>query len=397
MLNFGEVMKEKVLIFVPYQDADNFLFDGILTREFAMLYMLHNIGYRTVINVKKPRTVLDRKKYVVNEKFYPEGTIESMVKKILDNSKTLQYLPIINLAQLVKKRSWWIKGYTNCVYHFEIESNKDYLAYSDNPFAVRMLSTLSKDGCKIYFDIMDNFAIHPSLSDNERRAALESYKEIFQFADVISANSLQTCSFMSNYTDKEIRLVKNGVFLNNEANVAEDIEAVREIQRVKINYKKCVGYIGKLGLRLDADLIDVVTSRCEDTLFVFVGGYLKGQINEKLLDIFNSRDNVLHIDAVPSAYVYPILNEFDVLTIPHSVGKAENGGDPLKLYQYLTRHKPIITTSILGVDEFKEYIKIENDVNGWVAFINDNISVKKADTDKFTWCNRMKRVLEEFQ
>ena len=43
------------------------------------------------------------------------------------------------------------------------------------------------------------------------------------------------------------------------------------------------------------------------------------------------------------------------------------------------------------------YIKIENDVNGWVAFINDNISVEKADTDKFTWCNRMKRVLEEFQ
>ena len=131
------------------------------------------------------------------------------------------------------------------------------------------------------------------------------------------------------------------------------LNEIRKIREAKQKYTKCVGYIGKLGLRLDAELIDGVTSACPEILFVFVGGYLKGQINEKLIKIFENRDNVLHIDAVPSAFVYSILNEFDVLSIPHAVGKAENGGDPLKLYQYLTRNKPIITTDVGGMrDQF---------------------------------------------
>ena len=57
-------MKEKTLIFIPYQDTDNFYSDGIMTREYAMLYMLYQAGYKKVINVKKPRTFLDKKNYL---------------------------------------------------------------------------------------------------------------------------------------------------------------------------------------------------------------------------------------------------------------------------------------------------------------------------------------------
>ena len=38
--------KEKVLVFIPYQDSDNFYSDGIMTREYAMLYLLWNAGYK---------------------------------------------------------------------------------------------------------------------------------------------------------------------------------------------------------------------------------------------------------------------------------------------------------------------------------------------------------------
>ena len=198
---------------------------------------------------------------------------------------------------------------------------------------------------------------------------------------------------MQKYCDKEIILVKNGVFKNNEAKDNFSLIEVQVIQSHKLNYRTCVGYIGKLGLRLDADLIEKVSTQCRDVLFVFVGSYLRGQINQKLIHLFETRENILHIDAVPSAYVYPILNEFDILAIPHSIGKSENGGDPLKLYQYLTRNKPIITSPILGVDEFANEIAICSGAEEWINYINNNAEKKSHSLKGILWQERMNSIL----
>lgn len=388
-------MKEKVLVFIPYQDSDNFYSDGIMTREYAMLYLLWNVGYKTVINVKKPRTFLDRKRYKINETFYPKGTIENQIKSILDQSITIQLLPLFSLKQLTIKRGWWADEFGKYKRFLNVTKDKDYLVYSNNPFAWKLIRYLCDVGCRAFFDVMDNFAIHPSLSKKERKAALDGYKNVFKCAEVISANSQQTCEYMQQFTDNKIFLVKNGVFPNNSAENPMSIDAVKQIRKEKKKYKKCVGYIGKLGLRLDADLIDFVSEQCQDSLFVFVGEYLKGQINKKLLELFDKRENVIHIDAVPSAYVYPILNEFEILSIPHSVGKNENGGDPLKLYQYLTRNKPIITTPILGVDEFKQIIEIVSEPSGWVDFIvNYSPEIITRDIQGIYWTDRVKPILD---
>ena len=386
-------MQEKTLIFIPYQDSDNFFSDGIMTREFAMLYLLWDAGYKNVINIKKPRTLLDKKRYKVHEEFYPEGTKEACIRKILDHAQTVQYLPPFSMMQLAKRRGWWNYGYKKTIDCMTLDPGKDYLVYSDNPYAVDLLENLSQRGCKVYFDIMDNFAIHPSLNEQERHTALEDYKRIFQFADAISANSKQTCNYMQPYSSNEIVLVKNGVFLDNEAENALSLKEVQQIEDRKKNYKRCAGYIGKLGMRLDADLIDRISEECKDVLFVFVGAFLKGQMNPKLEELFEKRENILHIGAVPSAYVYPILDEFDILMIPHSVGKNENGGDPLKLYQYLTRNKPIITTPILGVEEFNQEIAIKSRDDNWKEYIYNMSSLEKSNEVKgISWTERIKPI-----
>lgn len=387
-------MREKVLIFIPYQDTDNFYSDGIMTREYAILYLLWKNGYKNVINIKKPRTFLDKKSYVIHDEYYPLGTVEHKIKRILDDALTLQYLPIFSINQVFKKRGWWINGYKSIIDKIKLDENKDYLVYSDNPYAAKLLKYLSKSGCKVFFDIMDNFVIHPSLSEKEHLYALEGYKSIFRFADIIAANSKQTCEFMKQYSSKKILLVKNGVFANNEANDVNNLTKINTIREAKRNYNICVGYIGKLGLRLDAELIDEISKACNDILFVFVGGFLKGQLNDKLTDLFRYRDNILHIDAVPSAYVYSILNEFDILSIPHAIGKSENGGDPLKLYQYLTRKKMIISTPILGVDEFKNDILILKSSKEWIEILkNNNELYKEYPQYGFYWEDRLSPVL----
>lgn len=393
-------MKDKVLVFIPYQDTDNFYSDGILTREYALLYLLHREGYNSVINIKKPRTYLDKKKYFINDEFYPEGSVERKVKNILDKSHTIQYQPVLSASQLLIKRGWWGEGYLKSKNQIikDISDKNEYLVYSNNPYAYKLLQELKEVGCKIYFDIMDNFSIHPSLNNVERKMALEGYVEIIRFADYISANSVQTCEFMKKYGKRDISLVKNGVFLENSIENTRICEQVLKIKSQKNKFKKVVGYVGKLGKRLDAELIDEVSRQCGDTLFVFVGPYLKNQINDKLIEVFRGRDNVVHLEGTPSAYVYSILDEFDILMIPHSVGENENGGDPLKLYQYLTRNKPIITTPILGVEEFKNEVYISSDKKGWVYFINKPISNNaEIHCVDFSWAGRFIPILNQIE
>ena len=390
-------MRSRGLVFVPYQDTDNFYSDGILTREYAILYMLFKHGYTNIINVKKPRTVLDKKRYVINELFYPKGTVENSVKQILDESQTIQHLPVISIRQILLRRGWWPKGYMKVAGEIlsSIGISEEFLVYSNNPYASYLLRELKNYGCKIYFDVMDNFAIHPSLNKKERMIALEGYKHIFSFADVVSANSQQTCEYMAAQGAKNIVLVKNGVFLNNKVTNIEHCSQISELKKEKVKYSKTVGYVGKLGKRLDAELIERISAACEDTLFAFVGPYLEGQLNEKLIKLFKQDNNVLHLEGIPSAFVYAMLDQFDILMIPHSVGENENGGDPLKLYQYLTRKKPIITTPIIGVDEFAGNIKITNKSSEWIEFIDKNCCSGEEPEINFDWESRFKPVLKE--
>ena len=133
-----------MLIYIPYHDEDNYYQDGILTRESAVLYMLNNIGFSDVLSIKKPRTMLDKKRYVINEDFYPAGTVEHTVRDIFRNAHTFQYKPVVSLDQVLNRRVWWVNGYkkTGALISKDVPVEGDKLVYSDNPFAYELLKDL---------------------------------------------------------------------------------------------------------------------------------------------------------------------------------------------------------------------------------------------------------------
>ena len=55
--------------------------------------------------------------------------------------------------------------------------------------------------------------------------------------------------------------------------------------------------------------------------------------------------------------------------IPYSVGKNENSGDPLKLYQYFMTGKPIACTPIREVGEYSDLILVSDDVDDWTRLL----------------------------
>ena len=97
-----------------------------------------------------------------------------------------------------------------------------------------------------------------------------------------------------------------------------------------------------------------------------------------------------------------MLDQFDALMIPYSVGDKENSGDPLKLYQYMMTGKPILVTPIREVDEFAGKINILPDAAAWDrALDSPELLREKCDysdiVDSVSWDSRLRPMLEFYR
>lgn len=389
----------KKLVFIPYQDIFDFSNTGILTREYSILKFFMENGIDDVLFISKPRTLLDKTNF--KDINFPKESIEYEVYKKVNESEKVRYETIITPSLFTKKRGWWIEGYEHVIEQIE-KMELDYeniIVYSNTPFSYKLLSFFKRKGATIYFDMMDNFAIHPSLSNKEKESAKYCYRESFSISNFSTCNSQAIFNYCEENFNIGPAVVKNGVFpIKETSDVIDSIikEKLEKLDSLKNEYDLIVGYIGKLGLRLDQKLIENIVKRNPNVVFVFIGPHLSGQRNKELENLFEKYENLLSLGSIPSAYVNHFLNKFSILMIPHSVGSYENGGDPLKLYQYLNTRKPIISTGIEGVDEFSEYITISDDISAWDSYIKDLIESDKEQMydvpNSIYWSERLKPV-----
>ena len=110
-----------------------------------------------------------------------------------------------------------------------------------------------------------------------------------------------------------------------------------------------VGYVGgKIGSRLDYQLMSATVGNVPDLQFVIAGPALDGEAKRFLK---NLPSNVRILGDVHYRAVPDVLRTFDVGWIPHRVGAGEVGGDVIKLYEYRAAGLPVLTTPIRGVQE----------------------------------------------
>ena len=385
-------MKES-LIFIPFQDAYCFLNDGILTREYAALLQLKRYGAKSFTLVNKPRTILDARRFDIDEARFPQGTHESEARYILENALTINPASLLDPRQVLGKRKWWSSGYMRALPLIKKDLSQS-LAYSNNPFSWKLLLELKQRGCTICFDAMDNMSTYPHFWKKEQEEAYFGYRTVLQFADFTSVNSLRTKQFFLDEFDKDVPLIKNGVFQNILRPHARTSQ-VEYVTELKSAYRTCAGFVGKIGMRIDHRLIKHIANEGRDCLFVFVGPKLNGQCRD-FDDVVSECPNVIKLDAIPSAYLFEMLDVFDFLMIPYSVGKNENSGDPLKLYQYFLTGKPILCTSIKEVDSYAHLITVSDNCNVWADRLRQDAALHDYSSvvDDITWEHRFEPLAE---
>lgn len=187
---------------------------------------------------------------------------------------------------------------------------------------------------RLVFDFLDDWLRHHSL-ESIHREVREAYALICDVADTVICNSEDTLARAHSMGRDDAILLPNGCDperFTTESFATGDMPVI--------------GYAGKLGRRLDFDLIDHVVASLPGCRFVFAGPVMDRRTHRW----FSARPNLEWLGDVH--YLdYPLtLARFDVGWVPHDPGDGAVGGDAIKIYEYRATALPVVSTPIVGAD-----------------------------------------------
>ena len=253
---------------------------------------------------------------------------------------------------VVMGRDWWGFIFKHPKTIRRIKENAKFLSiefpvlFSWSPISS---GVVGKIGEKLFvFDADDNWLRHPEMKD-KRGFIVSGYNLIREKADVIFTVSEKLKRFFVGCRTKHLYHVPMGV----------DVEHFRvktggKLPDVEKIHKPIIGYTGRLAKRIDVELLSYLAENLPRISFAVAGQSLD---RNWMAPLFRYK-NIYFLGDKHYTQLPYYLASFDVCIIPHNVGKFENDGDPIKLYEYLAAGKPVVTTLIAGVDVFNEQITI---------------------------------------
>lgn len=200
------------------------------------------------------------------------------------------------------------------------------------------------------FDAVDNWLEHASYEKIQPRLKL-NYQTIKNQADAIFTTSSKLVDFFEQR--QNCWFIPNGVWFNHFT------EAPKIVGRDILNLPKpIIGYGGTIQEnRIDLDLIAYIAEANPNKSIVMIGPVwpsLKPVIDAKLKKYTNV--HFLGRKSYQEAPAY--YSHFDVAIIPHLVNDFNKFTDPLKLYDYLSLGKPVVSTAGQGLEQFSEVVSI---------------------------------------
>ncbi|MFD6897741.1 glycosyltransferase [Rhodococcus sp. NPDC060086] len=158
--------------------------------------------------------------------------------------------------------------------------------------------------------------------------------------------------------------------------------------------------MGKIGNRLDLELIVSVADALPDVRFVFAGPILDSDYRKPL----ESAANIELLGDVHYEDIPRLLQTFDIGWVPHNVGALEVGGDVLKTYEYRAAGLVVLSTPVAGAGQrgLKEvHVVARGGQLEWIRNkIASNTRVKRVAeifSDDHTWEGKAEGILADLE
>lgn len=229
------------------------------------------------------------------------------------------------------------------------------------------------------YDITDDWTKMPQ-PENQLRAVIADDAAMLDLAHHVIVCSEQL-KLSRESKCKELSLIHNGV--DNERYHPANLRTLRCPSDMRTVKPPIVGYTGTLhSSRLDVELIAKTADKLRDVSFVFVGpNFLTAAESERL-----AKNNIFLLGGKSYDELPKYVSQFDVCMTPHLVNEFTDSLDPLKLYEYMSTGKPIVSTACAGFRELDGLVRIAHDQDEFGAQIKTALATEKEPSaERIHW------------
>ena len=207
----------------------------------------------------------------------------------------------------------------------------------------------------LVFHILDDSLAFPEIKNNPR--VLENNKLFFShmMADstVVVAVSQELAEKYSALYQREVLLLKNGVdlahFQQTDTAIPEDMKNIKH---------PILMYTGSINSWIDLPLLIKLAEDRPDYSLVLIGHYFAGSADDSLWQTLLGKDNVHWLNSKPFSQLPGYINQAAALLLPRTGDEHSLASDPLKLYEYLSTGKPVISTSLPALGDFSRFVYV---------------------------------------
>lgn len=271
--------------------------------------------------------------------------------------------------------------------------NYTYVFSSTTPnISLKHVLDLKKKACIVY-DYIDDI---DSSVTRHIKLILKRHNTLLKKSDIVVATADVLFS--------EVKKIRDDVYLLPNAadyshfHIEKKLESIPEnIKKIKEKGNHIIGYFGALASWIDYDLIQYCASKRSDVEFVLIGPeYDRSFPKNKLL----RNDNVHYLGIIPFSFLPKIAVWFDVCILPFKINKVTQATNPIKLFEYMSLRKPIVSTAVNEAKKYESALVGENyeeflkkiDIAFDLMDDEKYLSILDKEAKENTWDERAKKL-----
>ncbi|MEK6282013.1 MAG: glycosyltransferase [Acidobacteriota bacterium] len=159
-----------------------------------------------------------------------------------------------------------------------------------------------------------------------------------------------------------------------------------------------IGYYGAIAEWFDMELMIDVARQRPDYTFVLLGG-----LKDVDVSALKALPNVRLLGLQPYETMPQYLYHFDVCMIPFKINPITEATDPVKVYEYLSAGKPVVSVALPELSPCSEFLYIARDRDDFVAQLDravmevdpDIVARRISFASRQTWSERYRCIVEE--
>jgi hypothetical protein len=226
---------------------------------------------------------------------------------------------------------------------------------------------------RLIYDCMDDILEFKSLKKQYNELE-DIEKKLFKSSDLIlfSSKTLQNRKIEKyNISKNKFGLIYNALdkgFKNNKLYHKYDFI----FQQYKDNNYTIITYIGTVSDWFDFDLLKKSLKDFDNIVYFIIGPIEK---NIKIL----KHQRIKYFGAVEHSHIKSIVLKSDILIMPFKINKLIEAVDPVKMYEYITFGKVIISVQYDELIKFYKYLNLYNNYSEFKHILNNVKDIKRVN------------------